>query len=307
MRILVTGAAGFIGSYLMPELCKAGHDAVGVDYGDGDLTEPNVASRIVNSCQPEVVVHLAAKVGRLFGEEDPSVTIDSNALATTYVAQAAASTGAKLVYASTSEAFGDPGKRNVNENEPGVLPHNLYGLSKRWGEEVARLYAPEGLQILRLSMPYGPGLPAGYGRAALVTFLWQAHHRKSLTVHRGGCRCLCWVGDLITAVRMIIENGGAGTWTIGRDDNEVSMLEVARMACRIVDAPEDLIRQIDPPANQTVVKRLGVARLKGLGWKPLVELPEGMSRTYAAVKLYDDRGMPPSRWREAIPSDCASV
>lgn len=300
MRMLVTGAAGFIGSYLVAELRTAGHNVVGVDYQDGDLAMRDMAHRIISNSRPDIVVHLAAKVGRLFGEEDPSVTIASNALATTYVARACADLGIRLVYASTSEAFGDLGKRNVDETESGVLPHNLYGLSKRWGEEVARLYAPEGLQILRFSMPYGPGLPAGRGRAALITFLWQAHRHETITVHRGGRRCLCWIGDLITATRMVIEDGGTGAWTIGRNDNEVLMLDVARMACKIANAPPDLITEIEPPPNQTIVKRLNINRLIGLGWQPCISLSEGISRTYDLIKLYDEKGMPPAQWAQMI-------
>jgi nucleoside-diphosphate-sugar epimerase len=297
MKILLTGAAGFIGTYLYRELHNAGYDLLGVDYNDGDLSLPDIAHRIIDKYKPHIVIHLAAKVGRLFGEEDPTLTIASNALATTYVAKACGDSGIKLVYASTSEAFGDPGNDSLDENDPGRLPHNLYGLSKRWGEEAAQLYAPEGLQILRFSMPYGPGLPAGHGRAAIITFLWQAHHRKPITVHHGGRRCLCWIGDLVSAIRLVIENGNSGAWTIGRNDNETLMLDVARMACDIADTSPDLIKQIEAPANQTVVKRLNIDRLTALGWEPCVGLLAGMKRTYKVVKLYDEEGMPPAQWR----------
>lgn len=296
MRILITGAKGFIGSYLTPELRAAGHDVIGVDYEDGNLSSTDMADRILRSCQPDIVVHLAAKVGRLFGEEHPSFTISNNTVATTLVARACGNLGIALVYASTSEAFGDPGERTAGENEHGSLPHNLYGLSKRWGEEAAMLYAPDRLQILRLSMPYGPGLPAGWGRAAVITFLWQAHRRKSITVHRGGCRCLCWVGDLVRGIRMVIEDGGTGPWTIGRDDNETTMLDVAHRACIMAGASPELVAEVEPPPNQTVVKRLSVDRLSELGWKPEVELQEGMRLSYELIKLYDDFGMPPRGW-----------
>jgi len=300
MKILITGATGFIGTYLSKELRIAGHDVMGVDQEDGDLTRFGIADWLVKSHRPDVLVHLAAKVGRLFGEEDPRMTVDTNVVATIHVAQACAKYGVRLVYGSTSEAFGDNGERSVDEREHGVLPHNLYGLSKRWGEEAARLYVGKNLQILRFSMPYGPGLPAGQGRAAVLTFLWQAQRGMPLVVHRGGCRCLCWIGDLTSGVRMIVEDGGYGVWTVGRDDNEVTMLEVARMACSIAKAPRRLIHEIDPPQNQTVVKRLVIRRLKDLGWNPQVGLIEGMSKTYEMVKVYDKEGMPPEAWRGLV-------
>lgn len=292
MRILVTGAQGFIGRNLVPELIGAGHMVTGVDIADGDLTQKGVIERLIVAATPEVVIHLAGLVGRLFGETDPEATIRANTLSTLYVAQACSAVNVRLAYASTSEAFGDHGDKLVSEDVHGVLPYNLYGLSKRWAEEVATLYKSTGLQIFRLSMPYGPGLPAGRGRAALVTFLWQAIHREPLTVHRGGRRCWCWIGDSVRGIRMVVEDSGLGVWTIGRDDNEMSMLDVANVACTLAGAPHNLITLVNPPDNQTVVKRLETKRLRDIGWQPEVGLMEGMRRTYEAVKTYDEHGRP---------------
>ena len=293
MKILVTGANGFIGSHLVPALAAAGHDVAPVDKIDGDLTVPNTIEKLLVIKNFDVVVHLAGLVGRLFGEINPEATIKANTLSTLYVARECSRANVKLVYASTSEAFGDHGKQLVSENIHGVLPHNLYGLSKRWAEEAAALYGPSDRQIFRLSMPYGPGLPAGWGRAALVTFLWQALHGKQLTVHRGGRRCWCWVEDTVQGMRMAIEDCGSGVWTIGRDDNEMSMHKVAKMACDLAGAPTSLISVIDPPSNQTVVKRLDTSRLFGIGWYPKVSVEDGMRRTFEVVKTYDDQGRPP--------------
>lgn len=293
MRILVTGAQGFIGRNLAPELIGTGHMVTAVDIADGDLTQMGVIERLITAATPEIVIHLAGLVGRLFGETNPEATIKANTLSTLYIAKACSAKNVRLAYASTSEAFGDHGDKLVSEDVHGVLPYNLYGLTKRWAEEAGTLYKPTGLQIFRLSMPYGPGLPAGRGRAALITFLWQAIHRESLTVHSGGRRCWCWIGDTVRGIRMVVEDGGSGVWTIGRDDNEMSMLDVAEMACDLAGAPSSLIRLVDPPGNQTVVKRLETKRLRDIGWRPEIDLAEGMQRTYEAVKTYDDNGRPP--------------
>lgn len=300
MKILITGGSGFIGTYLSKELRIAGHDVMGVDRENGDLVQSGIADWLVKNHEPDVLVHLAAQVGRLFGEADPQKTVDINAVATIHVARACTEHGVRLVYGSTSEAFGDNRERSVDENEHGNLPCNLYGLSKRWGEEAARLYAKNGLQILRFSMPYGPGLPAGQGRAAVLTFLWKAHRHMPMIVHRGGRRCLCWIGDLTSGTKAIIEDGDAGVWTVGRDDNETSMFDVAKMACSLAGASVRLIKEIDPPQNQIIVKRLNIERLKGLGWNPQVNLIEGMARTYEMVKMYDEEGVPPKMWRESV-------
>lgn len=300
MRILITGASGFIGAHLSEELTGAGHRVHGIDQNASataevtyDLRASGVASRQINRWRPDVVVHLAAQVGRLFGEDDVDHTISSNTLMTARVAQACGEQGVRLVYASTSEVYGDQGDAECYEAGPIVLPHNLYGVTKYHGEQVAALYA-HGLQVVRLSMPYGPGLPAGRGRAAIVNFLYQALHDLPITVHDGSHRCWCWVGDTVRGIRAVIEDGtvaksapewagGTGVYNVGRSDNEVTMLEVAHIACELTGAVEDLIQVVKAPANQTIVKRLATRKLRALGWSPSVELRDGMARTLEQV------------------------
>jgi nucleoside-diphosphate-sugar epimerase len=95
---------------------------------------------------------------------------------------------------------------------------------------------------------------------------------------------------------MILEDGGAGVWTVGRDDNEIHMLQLAREVCRMVGAPDSLIVEVDPPERQIVIKRLSVERLRNIGWQPKVELDEGIKRTVAVVRDYDERGFPPNEY-----------
>jgi nucleoside-diphosphate-sugar epimerase len=303
MRILVTGANGFIGGHLCSHLKKKGAFVLPLDIEDGDLSYPMAAQglkALIKSERVEVVIHLAAQVGREFGEQDLSRTITLNALMSAHVARAAQEGGARLMYCSTSEVYGDQGMADCHEWSKMRLPHNLYGLSKRWGEEVSALYCPKGLQVIRLSMPYGPGLPAGRGRAAIINMLWQAHRRYEIPVHEGAARSWCWVGDTVAGIRVVLEKGekaqsasgylnGIGTYNIG-GDNEVSMLEVAEMACDLAGSPKDLIRMTEAPSNQTVVKRLSNAKLRSLGWKQTVGLKEGMDRTYEYVKTLSADG-----------------
>lgn len=300
MKILVTGGAGFIGQHLCRELCEHGHDVFSADviypfplgYRDNDrvgrinCADEHDAAKVVDREQPDVVVHLAAKVGRLFGEDDSRKTILDNAWMTTNMARVCGDRGIRLVYASTSEVYGDRDEHLCREDEPFVgVPHNIYGLSKRWGEEAAQLYAPDRLTLLRFSMPYGPGLPAGRGRAALINFLHDALHRQPITVHRGAERSWCWIGDTVRAARLVIEQTGGGAFNVGRDDNALPLRQVAEMACDLVGAdPDALIREIDPPQRQTVVKRLATDKIRQLGWQPEVELEEGMRRTLEWVK-----------------------
>ena len=292
MKIAITGAAGFIGSWLGVELIDYGHNVSGFDRvrGDGDLLDPGVAVDWLRRTQPDVVVHLAAQVGRIFSEDDVRRTVRLNVEMTTVVAQACGDAGVRLAYASTSEIYGDQGDQLCREDGPWVLPQGAYGLTKRWGEEAGRLYAPDGLVIFRPSMPYGPGAPPGRGRRAMDTMLWQAHHRMPITVHRGAERSWCWVGDVVRGIRLAIEQPDALVVNIGRDDDPRTMLEVARLACKLAGAPEDLIVEVDAPPGQTVVKRLATDRLRGLGWSPTVELEDGMEQVYEHVRRYDRDG-----------------
>jgi UDP-glucuronate decarboxylase len=289
MKVIITGSAGFIGVHLTRELESHGYHVVGADrvHGGPDLRSSEIVDEVFDEhADADVCVHLAAKVGRLFGEDNPIETIVDNVGMSALVARACGLHDIRLCYASTSEVYGDNGATACDEEKgPFTRPHNLYGISKGHGEHVCAHYAPYGLTVFRFSMPYGPGLPAGRGRAAIVNMLHQALHRESIPVHVGAERSWCWIGDTVRAVRRVIElKPEGGTFNVGRDDNPVSMEHVAKVACELTGAPERLIKLVPAPRNQTVVKRLSTRRLHKLGWSPQVDLEEGMGYTLEWVK-----------------------
>lgn len=282
-RVLVTGAAGFIGRHLVRHLHLMNYDVLAVDRADGDLRDPGMINSMLNAHKPDIVAHLAAKVGRLFGEDDVGETVADNTAMTAAVAKACGERGIRLAYASTSEVYGDRGSLVCSEDMAlDVLPHNAYGMSKRHGEDYCRLYAPGGLTVWRLSMPYGPGLPPGIGRAAIVNMLWQAMRREPIPVHEGAERSWCWIGDTVRGMRMTLKTDG-GTWNIGRDDQSMLMLDVARFACDLTGAPHSLIQEMPAPPRQTVIKRLDTSRLRSLGWEPIVQWAQGMELIYESL------------------------
>lgn len=297
--VIVTGSSGFIGRHLVSELRTAGYSVVQADRQDGnELAGNRIMDEFIGHFKPAAVFHLAAQVGRLFGEDSIERTVTDNAQLTTEIARACAEHETPLVYCSTSEVYGDQRHVACREYEgPFDLPHNLYGLSKRWGEEACELYLePELLTILRLSMPYGPGVPPGRGRAALPNVLWQAHNRMPIPIHRGAERSWCWVGDTVRGMRMAFEHGpmlnAPQIYNVGRDDpdSRLEMASIAGMACELTGASKESIQIVDPPTRQTVVKRLSMDRLRSIGWEPEVEIEEGMERVLAWVSRFDADG-----------------
>lgn len=290
MRIAITGVNGFIGLNLKKELEDHGHTVFGIDInGDNpqNLLDENIFKSWIDEVKPDLVYHLAAQVGRLFGEQDVVHTVRHNAEMTTIVAKWCGELNIRLAYVSTSEIYGDQGENDCDEYGELKLPHNLYGVTKYWGEQAAQLFSPNNLVIARLSMPYGPGVPPGKGRRAMDTMLWQAFHGMPITVHAGAERSWCWVGDTVKALRMIIEHPEAGIYNVGRDDDPRTMLEIAERACDLAGASKDLIQVIPAPGMQTIVKRLTTERIRQLGWVPSVELEEGIKEVFEWIKRFD--------------------
>jgi nucleoside-diphosphate-sugar epimerase len=295
VKFLVTGGSGFLGQHICHELEQHGHQVVVLDIQVSrfhDLRFPEIVRlRFSEHADADCCIHLAAKVGRLFGEDDPMETIVDNVGMTALVAQACGQHKIRMAYASTSEVYGDNGSSLCDEYDgPFRLPHNVYGISKHFGERLCEHYAPRDLTIFRFSMPYGPGLPAGRGRAAIVNMLHQALHRRQIAVHQGSERSWCYVTDTVRAVRLCLTEAVPGTFNVGRDDAAVSMATVARIACELTGASLSLIEEIPAPPMQTVVKRLSTRRLSALRWQPEVELTEGMRRTLEWVKTLDEEG-----------------
>lgn len=299
----MTGAAGYVAHWLIPELTRGGHTVVRTDRRGmrglqrslrRDLLQPHAFDTMLQVVRPDVVVHLAAKYGRLQGEVDPWETARLNAELSTIVARACGDHGVRLCYVSSSEVYGP--SEWLPQAWSDTHPINMYGWSKLWGEQVSGLYAPEGLVVARLNMPYGPGPSSGWplasGRNALHTFLWLAHHRQPIHVHRGTLRSFTWAGDAARGLRLALEQPKAAHLNVCRNDDLRDMEQVARLACDLAGAPHTLIVARDPPAGVTPVKVLDDQPLRELGWAPEVGLEDGAARTFEWIKRFDVNG----RW-----------
>ena len=260
MRVHITGERGFIAGHLRRELRGQGHEVTGSDV------EAALAPELVLASEPELVVHAGAVVGRDLRGLDTQRAVLLNVVSTELLANACAEAGVRLLYVSSSEC---------------ARPFNLYGLSKKWGEEACELrMPPERLLIARLSMPYGPGHAPGSGRAALTNFLWAALHDEPLVVHRDSSRSWCWIGDTVRALALLCsDRAGVGYYYVGRDDNEHTMLAVAELCVEAVPGCTSPIEVVDPPPGYALHKHFRFDRLHALGWRPTVELEEGIERT----------------------------
>lgn len=265
MRVLVTGAAGFIGRYLVPALEHKFYEVFAYDRTQLDVLNVPLMRRVVLNTEPDCIVHLAAATGRDIAV-DPYDVAQVNVGATGALARMCGEWGIRFVYASSSEVH------NVC---------NLYGLTKLQGEEIANLYCDP--LTLRFVMPYGPGFRGtsmypGPAKNALVNFLWAALHDKSIRVHAGSARSWVWIDDLVAGVVRLIEAEARGVYDVGRDDDMRPMRWVAEHAYELV-GKSARIEEVEPPSNVTPIKRISTAALQATGWKPKVELEDGMERT----------------------------
>ena len=280
VRALLTGGLGFLGLRLGRELDSRGHEVAVLDRVHGDLADEGVAVEYIGTNRPDLVMHLAARPGRVICEQDPTRTIADNVTTSTLVAKACGELGVRLCYISTSEVYGDyKSSHPLTETDAGLgRLLNLYSVTKWAGELVSQLYAPDDLLIVRPSMAYGPGMRTGHGRAALPTMIDSFLRSEPYTVHAGAMRSWCYVDDLVRGMADVIEHG-EGVYNVGRDDDLRGMLELAYLVCDVLGTDKSLIEVGQADNTITLVKDISMDRLRSLGWSPLVGIEDGIKLT----------------------------
>ena len=304
MRIVITGAAGFIGSHLSETLLARGHSVVGIDNlltGDlaniAHLPSPEflfVRHDVTNFIRVEgpvdCVLHWASPASPIDYLELPIPTLKVGALGTHNALGLAKAKGARFLIASTSEVYGDPEVRPQREEYWGnvnpVGPRGVYDEAKRYAEAMTMAYhRQQGVDthIARIFNTYGPRMRQHDGRA-IPTFLRQAREGKPLTVFGDGSqtRSFCYVDDEVEGLFRLAMSDEHLPVNIGNPD-EMTLLELAERIRDLTGMASEIVFE-GLPTDDPKVRQPDITRAREiLGWEPKISLDEGLRRTLESL------------------------
>lgn len=310
-RILLTGGAGFIGSHLLDKLLdstsaqivvvdnlltgdkrniQSNLDNPRVSFYEQDLTDLDWLQRFLEQQKRfDLILHFASPASPPRYQEEPVLTYQVNAFVTHYLAQYAAKQQSRLLFASTSEVYGDPTVSPQSEKYWGnVNPNGIrscYDEGKRFGETVCGVWqrqAGADIRIIRIFNTYGPRMDLHDGRV-IPSFFTSVLNRQPLSIYGDGqqTRSFCYVSDLIAAIWQMITlpNLAGKTINLG-NPQEFTMLELATKIEEITKVK--LPRQHHPLPEDDPTQRKPDIKLakKYLSWKPEIKLAEGLKLTY---------------------------
>lgn len=304
MRMLIAGGAGFIGSNLAARLLNEGHSVVVIDnFSTGRRVNlapiagaPNlevVAADIVEGI-PSVgrvdrVFHLASPASPPGYKQFPLETLRVNSEGSMHLLNYAERWDARFLYASTSEAYGDPLEHPQREtyrgNVSSIGPRSMYDEGKRYGEALAMVYTRNrGVdgRIVRIFNTYGPNSDPDDGRV-VPNFITQALRGEPITVYADGqqTRSLCYVSDLVEGMVRAMECDAARGEVINLGNpEEHTILEFAELIVELVGSASTV--EFGPPAvgDDPQRRRPDIEKAGALlSWKPVVPLREGLLET----------------------------
>ncbi|HVN54212.1 MAG TPA: UDP-glucuronic acid decarboxylase family protein [Anaerolineaceae bacterium] len=308
MRVLITGAAGFLGSHLSERLIKEGHFVIGMDNfitgNPENLThlvgDPNflfirhdVANFIFVPGKIDAVLHFASPASPnpnspLGYPNLPIQTMKAGALGTHNTLGVARAHHARFLLASTSEIYGDPLEHPQRETYWGhvdpIGARSVYDEAKRFAEALTMAYHRyHGIdtRIVRIFNTYGPRMRLDDGRV-VPNFLQQALRGECLTIYGDGSqtRSFCYVDDLVEGIYRLLLSDEHMPVNIG-NPTETSILEFAQTINRLVNNPAGVTFQpTDRLGDDPQRRRPDITRAKKiLGWEPVVPLEEGLKCT----------------------------
>lgn len=284
MRFLVTGAAGMLGRALMNELA-AGHEVVGVDLPDGDLTLPATAAALIARHRPDHVLHAAAYTDVDRAESEPDLARAVNADATDRIARACAEAGVGLTCVSTDYVFDGADPAGYAEDAP-RRPLGVYGRTKAEGEQAVEA-AGGDWRIARTSWLFGPG-PKNF----VLTVRRLLGMRERLTVVDDQTGCPTYAPDLARALCELAERGATGIFHV-TNRGATTWFELARETARLLGADPGRIEpcttdRYPTPARRPACSILRSTRLEAAGVAPRPPWQDAVGRYIAWLEQQSD-------------------
>jgi len=301
-RVLITGAAGFLGSHLCDRFIKEGCDVIGMDNlvtGDlrniehlfklpqFDFYHHDVTKFIHVPGKIDYILHFASPASPIDYLKIPIQTLKVGALGTHNCLGLAKAKNARMLVASTSEVYGDPLVHPQTEEYWGnvnpVGPRGVYDEAKRFMESITMAYHTfHGLQtrIIRIFNTYGPRMRLNDGRA-LPAFIGQALRGEDLTVFGDGSqtRSFCYVDDLIEGIYRLLLSDYAYPVNIG-NPVEISLLDFAKEIITLTGTNQKIVFK-PLPVDDPKQRKPDITKARALlGWEPRVNRAEGLKITY---------------------------
>jgi dTDP-glucose 4,6-dehydratase len=301
MRVLITGAAGFLGSHLSDRFLSEGHDVVGVDNlltGSPDNIAHLLGNEHFEFIQHDVtnfiyvpgsldgVLHFASPASPVDYLQLPIQTLKVGSLGTHKALGLAKAKGARFLLASTSEVYGDPQVHPQPESYWGhvnpVGPRGVYDEAKRFAEAMTMAYRrfhQVDTRIVRIFNTYGPRMRQHDGRV-VSNFVVQALLGEPLTVYGDGgqTRSFCYVSDLVDGILRLFKSDEPDPTNIG-NPNEFTVLQLAEEVLRLTGSSSS-IEKHPLPIDDPKVRRPDITKAREhLQWEPEVTLVDGLQRT----------------------------
>ncbi len=306
MKVLLTGAAGFLGSHLSMKLIEQKHEVIAID----DLSTGSIKNikHLVNHPKYSFIEHdvrnpYQAKVDSILNfacpaspvnyQKDPVRTIETNFLGMINLLHLANETGARIIQASTSEIYGDPTQSPQKESYWGnVNPigiRSCYDEGKRAAETLCFDYRRQynlDTRVIRIFNTYGPNMTIGDGRV-VSNFIVQALRNEPINIYGDGkqTRSFCYVSDLVEGIYRLLQLDENPETPINLGNpNEFTILELAKIVIEITNSKSEIVNNplpLDDPKQRCP----DISQAKSiLNWKPTIELMEGIEKTTAYFK-----------------------
>jgi UDP-glucuronate decarboxylase len=301
MKILLTGAAGFLGSHISKKLIDNNHEVIGLD----DLSTGSIKNleqlishpkysfiehdiRIPYQAKVDAILNFACPASPVNYQKDPVRTIETNFLGMINLLHLANETGARIIQASTSEIYGDPTQTPQNESYWGnVNPigiRSCYDEGKRAAETLCFDYRRQynlDARVIRIFNTYGPHMAIGDGRV-VSNFIVQALRNEPIDIYGDGkqTRSFCYVSDLVEGIYRLLQLDENPDTPINLGNpNEFTILELAKVVIEITNSKSEVVNNLlplDDPKQRCPDISLAKSTLN---WEPTIQLREGIEKT----------------------------